>query len=159
MQALELRAEVTKDRELRLKLPREIQHGTVRVIVLYEEQVEAQGKRQFGQFKGQITISEDFDAALPAEYNSSAARAAGFGRCGQCPAQRCGSKLRLKPQAAEAVGHIVEFKESSHGASPAEWCSPSLSLCLLGEFLNQPLQQLKLIATFGPSDLNEQLLR
>lgn len=67
MQALELRAEVTKDRELRLKLPQEIQHGIVRVIVLYEEQVEpqAQGKRQFGQFKGQIEISEDFDAALP----------------------------------------------------------------------------------------------
>jgi hypothetical protein len=67
MQALELRAEVTKDRELRLKLPQEIQHGTVRMIVLYDEWVEsqAQGKRQFGQFKGQITISEDFDAALP----------------------------------------------------------------------------------------------
>ena len=68
MQALELRAEVTKDRELRLKLPHDIQHGPVRVIVLYERaapQEQVPAKRQFGQFRGQITISEDFDDALP----------------------------------------------------------------------------------------------
>lgn len=68
MQALEMRAEVTKERELRLKLPHDIQHGTVRVIVLYEQAeppAQAQAKRQFGQFKGQIDISEDFDDALP----------------------------------------------------------------------------------------------
>jgi hypothetical protein len=60
MQPLELRAEVTKDRELRLKLPHDMQHGTVRVIVLYEERAEPQVRRQFGQFKGQMTISENF---------------------------------------------------------------------------------------------------
>jgi hypothetical protein len=68
MQALELQAKVTKGREIRLQLPHDIQHGTVRVIVLYE-QAEAQEqvatKRQFGQFKGQIAISEDFDDTLP----------------------------------------------------------------------------------------------
>lgn len=37
MQALELQAEVTKGREIRLKLPHNIQHGTVRVIILYEQ--------------------------------------------------------------------------------------------------------------------------
>jgi hypothetical protein len=68
MQALELRAEVTADRELRLKLPQDIQHGTVRVIVLYEKeaaQEQALAQRQFGQFRGQAEISEDFDDALP----------------------------------------------------------------------------------------------
>lgn len=68
MQALELRAEVTKDRELRLKLPQDIQYGMVRVIVLYEQaeaQKQAPTQRQFGQFKGQAEISEDFDDALP----------------------------------------------------------------------------------------------
>lgn len=67
MQAVEMLAEVTGNREICLKLPHDIQHGTVRVIVLYEEQVEPQAaaKRQFGQFKGQVAISEDFDDALP----------------------------------------------------------------------------------------------
>jgi hypothetical protein len=66
MQALEMQAEVTAHREIHLKLPHDIQHGTVRVIVLYE-QAEAQvlTQRQFGQFKGRIEIREDFDDALP----------------------------------------------------------------------------------------------
>lgn len=68
MQAIEMRAEVTKGREIRLKLPHHIQHGTVKVIVLYEETAKhdpVPTKRQFGQFKGQVQISEDFDDALP----------------------------------------------------------------------------------------------
>ncbi|WP_417910829.1 hypothetical protein [Candidatus Electronema sp. PJ] len=68
MQALEMRAEVTRDRELRLKLPYDIQRGTVRVIVLYEQAEQHESiptKRQFGQFKGRIDIREDFDDALP----------------------------------------------------------------------------------------------
>jgi hypothetical protein len=68
MQALELRAEVTADRELRLKLPQDIQYGMVRVIVLYEKeaaQEQAPAQRRFGQFKGQAEISADFDDALP----------------------------------------------------------------------------------------------
>jgi hypothetical protein len=68
MQALELQAKVTKDREICLKLPHDIEHGTVRVIVLYEpkqQQVQTTTRRQFGQFKGQIEIREDFDDALP----------------------------------------------------------------------------------------------
>jgi hypothetical protein len=68
MQALELLAKVTKDHEIRLRLPHHIQHGTVRVIVLYEQaetQEQVPTKRQFGQFKGRITISKDFDDELP----------------------------------------------------------------------------------------------
>lgn len=68
MQALELRAEVTADRELRLKLPQDIQYGMVRVIVLYEKeaaQEQALAQRQFGQFRGKAEISADFDDALP----------------------------------------------------------------------------------------------
>lgn len=68
MQALEMQAEVTAHREIHLKLPHDIQYGTVRVIVLYEQakpQAQVPTQRQFGQFKGQIEISEDFDDALP----------------------------------------------------------------------------------------------
>ncbi|MCI5158707.1 MAG: hypothetical protein D3906_09780 [Candidatus Electrothrix sp. AUS1_2] len=68
MQALEMQAEVTRSREIRLKLPHDIEYGTVRVIVLYEKrkpQNRALTGRQFGQFKGRIEISEDFDDALP----------------------------------------------------------------------------------------------
>ncbi|WP_339136787.1 MAG: hypothetical protein WGN25_02635 [Candidatus Electrothrix sp. GW3-4] len=68
MQALELQAEVTKNREICLKLPHDIEYGTVRVIVLYEpkkSQNRTATRRQFGQFKGQIEISEDFDDTLP----------------------------------------------------------------------------------------------
>ncbi len=68
MQALELQAEVTKNREIRLKLPHGIQGGTVRVIVLYEPKPSLgriSAKRQFGQFKGQVEMSDDFDDALP----------------------------------------------------------------------------------------------
>jgi hypothetical protein len=67
MQALELQAEVTKEREIRLKLPHNIQHGTVRVIILYEQTKQYEpipNKRKFGQFKGQIDIGEDFDDAF-----------------------------------------------------------------------------------------------
>ncbi|MGB5687204.1 MAG: hypothetical protein WBM35_15450 [Candidatus Electrothrix sp.] len=68
MQALEMQAEVTKNREICLKLPHDIQHGTVKVIVLYEKakpHERTPARRQFGQFKGRIKISEDFDDALP----------------------------------------------------------------------------------------------
>lgn len=67
MQALEMRAEVTKGREIRLKLPHNIQHGTVRVIILYEQEEQHESipaRRQFGQFRGQIEILEDFDDEL-----------------------------------------------------------------------------------------------
>ncbi len=63
MQALELQAKVTKNREICLKLPHDIEHGTVRVIVLYEpkrQQGRVTSRQQFGQFKGQVEMSEDF---------------------------------------------------------------------------------------------------
>ncbi|WPD23714.1 MAG: hypothetical protein SD837_03940 [Candidatus Electrothrix scaldis] len=68
MEALELQAEVTKNREICLKLPHDIEFGSVRVIVLYEKTKppkKSSTRRQFGQFKGRIEMSEDFDDALP----------------------------------------------------------------------------------------------
>ncbi len=68
MQALELQANVTKNREICLQLPYDIQQGIVRIIVLYEQAEQhapTAAKRQFGQFKGRIDIRDDFDDALP----------------------------------------------------------------------------------------------
>ncbi len=68
MQAIELYTEVTDKQEIHLKLPDDALRGKVKVIVLYNKinQHSSTGqKRKFGQFKGKIHISEDFDSALP----------------------------------------------------------------------------------------------
>ncbi len=68
MQAIEMNAQVTENHEINLKLPGNIKHGTVKVIVMYDEMKNASPtvkNRQFGQFKGQIKINDDFDNALP----------------------------------------------------------------------------------------------
>jgi len=67
MQAIELYAQVTENREIHLKLPDDAIHGKVKVIVMYESNAPEATikKRQFGQFKGKVEISDDFDAALP----------------------------------------------------------------------------------------------
>ena len=68
MQAIELNAQVTDNHEINLKLPDNIKNGTVKVIVMYDEVKNAAPtikKRQFGQFKGQIKIDNDFNDALP----------------------------------------------------------------------------------------------
>lgn len=71
MQAIELNAEVTNNHELHIKLPDAVAAGTVRVIVLYGQDQDLpvpKGKRRFGQFRGEITIADDFDAPLPDEF-------------------------------------------------------------------------------------------
>ncbi len=68
MQTIEMNAQVTENHEIHLKLPTNIQKGTVKVIVMYNEKKSpATGikKRQFGQFRGRIKINDDFDDALP----------------------------------------------------------------------------------------------
>lgn len=66
MQAIEMDAEVTGGHEITLKLPKKINTGKVKVIVMYEEEsAPVKQKRTFGQFRGQIKISDDFDEALP----------------------------------------------------------------------------------------------
>ena len=68
MQAIELYTEITDKQEIHLKLPDDALRGKVKVIVLYDKKNQSSSteqKRKFGQFKGKIHISEDFDSALP----------------------------------------------------------------------------------------------
>jgi len=70
MQAIEMHVQVTDNHEIRLKLPDDVKQGTVKVIVMYdgEQDNPVIKKRQFGQFKGQIEISDDFDDTLSDEF-------------------------------------------------------------------------------------------
>ena len=69
MQAIEIQAQITGKNEVHLKLPDNIKQKSVKVIVLYDAvQKNAQKKREFGQFKDTIQISDDFDDALPDEF-------------------------------------------------------------------------------------------
>ncbi|MCI5218201.1 MAG: hypothetical protein D3914_03160 [Candidatus Electrothrix sp. LOE2] len=68
MQAIEMRAKVGKNQEIRLRLPDDIQQHTVKVIIMYENEStgnQVMARRQFGQFKGKIQISDNFDESLP----------------------------------------------------------------------------------------------
>jgi len=68
MQAIEMKAEVTNKHEITLKLPEMIRHGTVKVIIMYDEEKETlpgKNRRQFGQFKEPFFIAGDFDSELP----------------------------------------------------------------------------------------------
>ena len=71
MQAIEMRAKVGKNREIRLRLPEDIQQHTVKVIIMYENEStdnHVMARRQFGQFKGRVQISDDFDDSLPDDF-------------------------------------------------------------------------------------------
>ena len=68
MQAIEMYAQVSDQKEIHLKLPDDIFQKQVKVIVLYDEKQQDEFKKKkriFGQYKGRIHISEDFDAPLP----------------------------------------------------------------------------------------------
>jgi len=68
MQAIEMNAEVTDEHEIHIKLPDNIKNGTVKVIVMYNEELTTSPdikERQFGQFKGKIHMADDFDDELP----------------------------------------------------------------------------------------------
>ena len=71
MQAIEMYTQVTSNKEIHLKLPDEVAHGKVKVIVMYD--IKNRGdvtikKRSFDQFKGSIRISDDFDDSLPDKF-------------------------------------------------------------------------------------------
>ena len=72
MQAIEINTYVNDNHEIRLELPKDVnvKSGRVKVIVMYEEEslFQPEGKRKFGQFKGQATISDDFDDELGDEF-------------------------------------------------------------------------------------------
>lgn len=67
MQAIELEATLTESHEIHLQLPDTIQASRVKVIVMYDNEIAniAAPKRVFGQFQGQLSIADDFDAELP----------------------------------------------------------------------------------------------
>jgi len=66
MQAIEIETEIDENREIHIKLPPQVQARQARVVVMYDEPLTDQktSKRQFGQFRGQVQMSEDFNAPL-----------------------------------------------------------------------------------------------
>ncbi len=67
MQAIEMKSQITETHEIHLKLPDKVKSGPVKVIIMYEEEQNITSlpkKRQFGQFRNQIKIHNNFDAPL-----------------------------------------------------------------------------------------------
>jgi hypothetical protein len=67
MQAIELSAEIDKNRQIHLQLPNTVSAHKARVIVVYEDEQASIDKkpRTFGLHKGMIEMSDDFDEPLP----------------------------------------------------------------------------------------------
>lgn len=70
MQALELTAEINEHHQIHLQLPDSVQAGKAKVIVLLEDTASPPlpKKRVFGQFRGKIEMSDDFNGELPDDF-------------------------------------------------------------------------------------------
>jgi hypothetical protein len=70
MQALELTAEINEQHQIHLQLPDTVKAGKAKVIVLLEDvsDIQSPKKRVFGQFRGKIGMSDDFDNELPDDF-------------------------------------------------------------------------------------------
>lgn len=70
MQALELTTEINEQHQIHLQLPDTVKAGKAKVIVLLEDASDIQPpkKRVFGQFRGKIEMSDDFDNELPDDF-------------------------------------------------------------------------------------------
>ncbi|MFP4308215.1 MAG: hypothetical protein ACLFRG_11890 [Desulfococcaceae bacterium] len=74
MKAIKTEAMVDPNREIHVKLPEEVRAASVEVVILFDEEAggspaqKTQSVRKFGQFRGKIRMSEDFDAPLPDEF-------------------------------------------------------------------------------------------
>lgn len=70
MQALELTAEINEQHQIHLQLPDTVKAGKAKVIVLLEDasDIHPPKKRVFGQFRGKIEMSDDFDNELPDDF-------------------------------------------------------------------------------------------
>lgn len=70
MQALELTAEINEQHQIHLQLPDTVKAGKAKVIVLLEDDTDTQPpkKRVFGQFRGKIEMTDDFDNELPDDF-------------------------------------------------------------------------------------------
>ena len=66
MQAIELQATIDENHQIHLQLPEDYPPQVAKVIVYLEKRsVPPIKKRQFGQFKGKIHITDDFNDELP----------------------------------------------------------------------------------------------
>lgn len=74
MKAIKTEAKVDPNREIHIKLPEEVCGASVEVVILFDEEAGAlpaqknQSPRKFGQFRGKVQMSEDFDDPLPDEF-------------------------------------------------------------------------------------------
>jgi hypothetical protein len=69
MQAIELQTTIDENHQIHLQLPENYPPQSAKVIILLENiNTPPVKKRQFGQFKGEIHIADDFDAELPDEF-------------------------------------------------------------------------------------------
>lgn len=66
MQAIELSAEIDKNQQIHLQLPKTINAHKAKVIVMYEDEALPLAKPlKLGLFTGKIQISDDFNEPLP----------------------------------------------------------------------------------------------
>ncbi|MCQ8118280.1 hypothetical protein [Methylomonas rosea] len=67
MQAIELSAEIDQNRQIHLQLPQSINAKMAKVIVMYEAESPGIGAkpRVFGEHRGLIEMSDDFNDPLP----------------------------------------------------------------------------------------------
>lgn len=69
MHAIELPAEIDRNHQIHLQLPKTVVSGKAKVIDMYEEETTQQFKPiTLGLFKGKIQISNDFDDPFPGSF-------------------------------------------------------------------------------------------
>ena len=74
MQAIELETEIDENHEIHVKLPDAVRAGKARILVLYDETTSERKPRKFGQFRGQVEMSDDFDDPLQDDLRASGKR-------------------------------------------------------------------------------------
>ncbi len=66
MQAIELSAEIDKNRQIHLQLPETVSAHRAKVIIMFEDELSSEKtNRVLGLHSGQIEMSDDFDEPLP----------------------------------------------------------------------------------------------
>ena len=65
MHAIELPAEIDKNQQIHLQLPKNVKAHKARVIIMYEEAELPHKPLKLGLFKEQIQVSDDFNKPLP----------------------------------------------------------------------------------------------
>jgi hypothetical protein len=74
MKAIKTEAMVDSNREIHVKLPEYVRAESVEVLILFDEDAgtskvgKSKTERKFGQFRGKIQMSEDFDEPLPDDF-------------------------------------------------------------------------------------------